>query len=131
MMMTDPIADMLTRIRNGQQAEKRSVRMPLSRVKSAIAKVLKDEGYIEDYAERRDGTKGVLEVVLKYFEGKPVIERLERVSAPGYRRYTGKTRLPRVSGGLGVAVISTSRGIMSDRAARSAGLGGEIICIVS
>jgi small subunit ribosomal protein S8 len=93
--------------------------------------VLKDEGYIEDYAERRDGTKGVLEVVLKYFEGKPVIERLERVSAPGYRRYTGKTRLPRVSGGLGVAVISTSRGIMSDRAARSAGLGGEIICIVS
>jgi small subunit ribosomal protein S8 len=130
-MMTDPIADMLTRIRNGQQAEKRSVRMPLSRVKSAIAKVLKDEGYIEDYAERRDGTKGVLEVVLKYFEGKPVIERLERVSAPGYRRYTGKTRLPRVSGGLGVAVISTSRGIMSDRAARSAGLGGEIICIVS
>jgi small subunit ribosomal protein S8 len=130
-MMTDPIADMLTRIRNGQQAEKRSVRMPLSRVKSAIAKVLKDEGYIEDFAERRDGTKGVLEVVLKYFEGKPVIERLERVSAPGYRRYTGKTRLPRVSGGLGVAVISTSRGIMSDRAARSAGLGGEIICIVS
>ena len=130
-MMTDPIADMLTRIRNGQQAEKRSVRMPLSRVKSAIAKVLKDEGYIEDFAERRDGTTGVLEVVLKYFEGKPVIERLERVSAPGYRRYTGKTRLPRVSGGLGVAEISTSRGIMSDRAARSAGLGGEIICIVS
>jgi len=130
-MMTDPIADMLTRIRNGQQAEKRSVRMPSSRVKCAIAKVLKDEGYVEDFAERREGAKSVLEVVLKYFEGRPVIERLERVSAPGYRRYTGKTRLPRVSGGLGVAVISTSRGIMSDRAARSAGLGGEIICIVS
>jgi small subunit ribosomal protein S8 len=130
-MMTDPISDMLTRIRNGQQAEKRSVRMPTSRVKCAIAKVLKDEGYIEDFAERREGAKGSLEVVLKYYEGRPVIERLERVSAPGYRRYTGKTRLPRVSGGLGVAVISTSRGIMSDRAARSAGLGGEIICIVS
>lgn len=130
-MMTDPIADMLTRIRNGQQAEKRSVRMPSSRVKCAIAKVLKDEGYVEDFAERREGTKATLEVMLKYFEGRPVIERLERVSAPGYRRYTGKTRLPRVSGGLGVAVISTSRGIMSDRAARSAGLGGEIICIVS
>ena len=130
-MMTDPIADMLTRIRNGQQAEKRSVRMPSSRVKCAIAKVLKDEGYVEDFAERREGAKATLEVMLKYFEGRPVIERLERVSAPGYRRYTGKTRLPRVSGGLGVAVISTSRGIMSDRAARSAGLGGEIICIVS
>jgi len=130
-MMTDPIADMLTRIRNGQQAEKRSVRMPSSGVKCAIAKVLKDEGYIEDFAERREGAKAVLEVMLKYFEGKPVIERLERVSAPGYRRYTGKARLPRVSGGLGVAVISTSHGIMSDRAARSAGLGGEIICIVS
>lgn len=130
-MMTDPISDMLTRIRNGQQAEKRSVRMPSSRVKCAIAKVLKDEGYIEDFAERREGAKSSLEVVLKYYEGRPVIERLERVSAPGYRRYTGKTRLPRVSGGLGVAVISTSRGIMSDRAARSAGLGGEIICIVS
>lgn len=130
-MMTDPIADMLTRIRNGQQAEKVSVNIPSSRVKCAIAKVLKDEGYIENFAERREGAKATLEVVLRYHEGEPVIERLERVSKPGCRRYKGKGGLPRVSGGLGVAIVSTSQGIMSDRAARKAGLGGEILCVVS
>jgi small subunit ribosomal protein S8 len=130
-MMTDPIADMLTRIRNGQKAEKVSVRMPLSRVKRAIAQVLKAEGYIEDFAELRDGVKGVLEVKLKYHAGRPVIERLDRVSCPGYRQYKRKTRLPRIAGGLGVAIVSTSQGIMTDRDARKAGLGGELLCVVS
>jgi small subunit ribosomal protein S8 len=130
-MMTDPIADMLTRIRNGQQAEKVSVNIPSSRVKCAIAKVLKDEGYIENFAERREGVKATLEVVLRYHEGEPVIERIERVSKPGYRRYKGKGGLPRIAGGLGVAIVSTSKGIMTDRAARKAGLGGEVLCVVS
>lgn len=129
-MMTDPISDMLTRIRNGQVAEKVSVRMPASRVKSAIAKVLKDEGYIEDFTESGD-VKRVLEVKLKYFEGRPVIERVQRMSVPGCRRYAGKDELPRVEQGMGIAIVSTSKGIMTDRAARSAGLGGEIICTVS
>jgi small subunit ribosomal protein S8 len=130
-MMTDPIADMLTRIRNGQQAEKVSVRIPSSRVKRAIAQVLKDEGYIEGFAEHRDGAKAVLEVMLRYHEGEPVIERIDRTSKPGLRQYRGKRALPRVDGGFGVAIISTSKGIMSDRAARKAGLGGEVLCVVS
>jgi small subunit ribosomal protein S8 len=130
-MMTDPIADMLTRIRNGQQAEKLTVRVPGSRVKRAIAQVLQDEGYIDGVAEQQAGGRSVLEITLRYHDGRPVIERLERVSRPGQRRYSGKTRLPRVAGGLGVAVVSTSKGIMSDRAARTAGLGGEVICIVA
>jgi small subunit ribosomal protein S8 len=130
-MMTDPIADMLTRIRNGQQAEKAAVRMPASRLKRAIAEVLKDEGYVADLAEMSADGKPVLEITLKYHDGKPVIDRLERVSAPGYRRYSAKDKLPRVAGGLGIAIVSTSRGIMSDRAARKAGLGGEVLCVVS
>ena len=129
-MMTDPIADMLTRIRNGQQAEKVSVNMPASSVKRALAKVLKDEGYIEDFSEV-PGVKPVLQIKLKYYDGRPVIDRLERVSVPGNRTYRGKDKLPRVAGGLGVAIISTSKGIMTERAARDAGLGGEVICLVA
>lgn len=129
-MMTDPIADMLTRIRNGQTAEKVSVQMPASSVKRAIAKVLKDEGYIEGFAEI-PGVKPVLEVTLKYFEGRPVIERIKRMSVPGRRLYRGKDELPRVDGGLGIAIISTPKGIMSERAAKAAGLGGEVLCVVS
>lgn len=131
MSMTDPIADMLTRIRNAQRAEKISVRLPSSRVKRSIAEVLKDEGYIEAFAEQNVGVKPVLEITLKYHAGEPVIERLERASKPGLRYYVGKDKLPRVSGGLGIAIVSTSKGIMSERAARQAGLGGEVICIVS
>ena len=130
-MMTDPISDMLTRIRNGQMAEKVSVRMPASILKLAIAKVLQGEGYIEGFKQSTTDGKAVLEVILKYYEDRPVIERIQRVSAPGLRRYHGKDRLPRVSGGMGVAIISTSKGVMSDRAARKAGLGGEVLCIVS
>ena len=129
-MMTDPISDMLTRIRNGQRAEKVSVRMPASRVKRAIAQVLKDEGYVEDFTEAGD-VKRVLEVKLKYYEGRPVIEKLKRMSAPGCRRYAGKDKLPRVEQGMGIAIVSTSKGIMTDRAARTAGLGGEVLCVVS
>ncbi len=130
-MMTDPIADMLTRIRNGLQAEKLSVRVPSSRVKRAIAQVLKDEGYIENFHEAREGVKNVLEIALKYHEGRPVIDRIERVSKPGLRIYRGKTALPRVGGGLGVAIVSTPKGVMTDRAARQAGLGGEVLCVVA
>lgn len=129
-MMTDPIADMLTRIRNGQQAEKVSVPMPASNVKKAIAKVLKEEGYIEDFSVS-GGPKAVMDIKLKYYEGRPVIDRLERVSKSGRRVYGGKDELPTVAGGLGVAIVSTSKGIMTERAARAAGLGGEIICLVS
>jgi small subunit ribosomal protein S8 len=129
--MTDPIADMLTRIRNGQRAEKISVLMPSSTVKGAIAQVLKDEGYIEDFAVKAVDNKPVLELRLKYYAGKPVIEHISRVSTPGRREYRPKDDLPEVIGGLGVAIISTSKGIMSDRAARKAGLGGEVLCVVS
>ncbi|MHB8346600.1 MAG: 30S ribosomal protein S8 [Acidiferrobacterales bacterium] len=131
MSMTDPIADMLTHIRNGQAAEKIGVRMPSSTIKQAIAQVLQDEGYIEDFRVVDAEGKAVLEVRLKYHAGSPVIERIQRVSTPGCRRYRGKDSLPLVSGGLGVAIVSTSRGIMTDRAARKAGLGGEVLCIVS
>lgn len=130
-MMTDPIADLLTRIRNGQMAEKVSVRVPASRLKLAIAKVLQDEGYVESCREITEAGRPLIEIALKYHDGRPVIERLDRVSTPGLRRYAGKHRLPRVDGGMGVAIVSTSQGIMSDRAARKAGLGGEILCVVS
>lgn len=130
-MMTDPIADMLTRIRNAQRAEKVSVRIPASRTKRAIAQVLKDEGYIEDFAEAGEGARRVLEIRLKYHEGRPVIERLERKSVPGRRYYCGKDALPRVENGLGIAIVSTSRGIMTERQARAAGIGGEVLCYVA
>ncbi len=131
MSMTDPIADMLTRIRNAQRVEKLGVRMPSSTVKCAIAKVLKEEGYIEDFSVRTEDNKAVLDVHLKYYAGKPVIAMVKRVSAPGRREYKPKDELPEVIGGLGIAIISTSKGIMTDRAARKAGLGGEVLCIVS
>lgn len=129
-MMTDPIADMLTRIRNAQATEKVTVAMPASKVKLAIAKVLKDEGYIEEFAQRTIEGKNVLEIGLKYYAGKPVIEKLERVSRPGLRIYKGRDDIPRVLNGLGVAIVSTSRGVMTDRRARETGVGGEVLCIV-
>jgi small subunit ribosomal protein S8 len=129
--MTDPIADMLTRIRNAQSSEKKSVAMPASRLKSAIAQVLKDEGYIEDFAVREGEGKPQLEIGLKYYAGKPVIERIERVSRPGLRIYRPKDELPKVMNGLGVAIVSTSRGVMTDRKARGMGVGGEVLCIVA
>ena len=131
MPMTDPIADMLTRIRNAQSSEKKSVAMPASRLKSAIAQVLKDEGYIEDFAVREGEGKPQLEIGLKYYAGKPVIERIERVSRPGLRIYRPKDELPKVMNGLGVAIVSTSRGVMTDRKARADGVGGEVLCIVA
>ncbi len=130
MSMSDPIADMLTRIRNAQATDKVSVAIPASKVKFAIAKVLKDEGYIEDFAQRDQDGKPVLEIALKYYAGKPVIERLERVSRPGLRIYKGRDDIPRVLNGLGVAIVSTSRGVMTDRRARETGVGGEVLCIV-
>ncbi|MCB1917191.1 MAG: 30S ribosomal protein S8 [Rhodocyclaceae bacterium] len=131
MSMSDPIADMLTRIRNGQQAQKASVSMPASKLKAAIAKVLKDEGYIDDFAVRAEGAKSSLDVALKYYAGSPVIERIERVSRPGLRVYKGSEDLPRVMNGLGVAIVSTPKGVMTDRAARASRVGGEVICIVA
>jgi small subunit ribosomal protein S8 len=129
--MTDPISDMLTRIRNGQKARKVSVTMPASKAKTAVAKVLKDEGYIVDYSTTAEGQKADLTVELKYFEGKPVIERIQRVSKPGLRIYRGQEDLPKVLGGLGVAIVSTSAGVMSDRQAREKGIGGEVLCVIS
>lgn len=131
MSMNDPISDMLTRIRNGQKARKVSVSMPASKAKSAVARVLKDEGYIVDYSTTGEGAEETLTVDLKYFEGRPVIERIERVSKPGLRIYRGKEDLPRVLGGLGVAIVSTSAGVISDRQAREQGVGGEVLCVVS
>lgn len=130
-MMTDPIADMLTRIRNGQKARKTSVAMPASKSKEAVARVLQDEGYILSYATEGDGSKKTMTIELKYFDGAPVIERIQRASRPGLRIFKGKDDLPKVLGGLGVAIVSTSAGVMSDREARSKGIGGEVICIVS
>ncbi len=130
MSMQDPIADMLTRIRNGQAANKVAVNMPSSKLKVAIANVLAAEGYIES-VKVLEGAKPELEITLKYFQGKPVVESIQRVSRPGLRIYKRKDELPKVMGGLGVAVISTSKGVMTDRAARQAGLGGEIICYVA
>lgn len=131
MSMQDPIADMLTRIRNGQMVEKQQVTMPTSKVKVAIAKILKDEGYVTDYVTETVDGKLALTIVLKYFEGKPVIESLQRVSRPGLRMYRSKGDLPAVVGGLGVAIISTSHGVMTDRAARAQGFGGEVLCFVT
>ncbi|WP_263081758.1 30S ribosomal protein S8 [Endozoicomonas sp. Mp262] len=129
MSMQDPLADMLTRIRNAQMAEHASVSMPTSKIKVAVAKVLKDEGFIADY--RVEGEAKVdLIVDLKYFEGKPVIESLKRESRPGLRNYAGKEALPKVNGGLGIAIVSTNKGVMTDRAARAAGVGGEVLCTV-
>uniref|UniRef100_A0AC34Q8I1 Large ribosomal subunit protein uL6 n=1 Tax=Panagrolaimus sp. JU765 TaxID=591449 RepID=A0AC34Q8I1_9BILA len=129
MSMQDPIADMLTRIRNGQAANKAAVTMPSSKLKVAIANVLKEEGFIEDFKVEGD-TKPELELTLKYFQGKAVVESIQRVSRPGLRIYKRKDELPKVMAGLGIAVVSTSKGVMTDRAARQAGLGGEIICYV-
>lgn len=131
MSMTDPVADMLTRIRNGQMAEKLGVSMPSSKLKEAIAQVLKDEGYIEGFAVRKDGNKAELDIELKYYAGRPVIERIERISRPGLRIYRGKQDLPKVMNGLGVAIVSTPKGVMTDRKARSANVGGEVLCIVA
>ena len=131
MSMTDPISDLLTRIRNAQAVEKATVKIPASKVKRSILKVLKDEGYIEDFAEQTVEGKPILQVRLKYYAGRPVIERIERFSTPGLRKYRGKDELPKVLGGLGTAVVSTSHGVMTDRAARKAGLGGEVLFIVA
>ncbi len=131
MSMSDPISDMLTRIRNGQRARKVSVSMPASKSKEAIANVLQDEGYITGFAVTGEGAGKELTVELKYFEGVPVIERIERASRPGLRIYRGKDGLPKVLGGLGVAIVSTSAGVMSDRQAREKGIGGEVLCVVS
>ena len=130
MSMSDPIADMLTRIRNAQATEKVSVVIPASKVKQAIAQVLKDEGYIEDFAVRKNDGKAMIEIGLKYYAGKPVIEKIERVSRPGLRIYKRRDDIPRVMNGLGVAIVSTSKGVMTDRRARDTGLGGEVLCIV-
>ncbi len=131
MSMTDPIADMLTRIRNAQAAGKAWVSMPASKLKMAIAEVLKNEGYITDAIVTEASGKQKLTITLKYFQGKPVIELIQRVSKPGLRVFKGKDELPKVRGGLGVAIVSTPRGVMSDRAARAAGHGGEVLCIVA
>jgi small subunit ribosomal protein S8 len=131
MSMSDPIADMLIRIRNAQMVGHAEAVMPASRLKAAIAKVLKDEGYIEDFALRDNGARKELAIGLKYYAGRPVIERLERVSKPGLRVYKGRDDIPRVMNGLGVAILSTSRGVMTDRKARADGVGGEVLCIVA
>lgn len=131
MSMNDPIADMLTRIRNGQGARKAEVSMPLSKLKVSVAAVLKAEGYISEFSTEEENGKPTLKIVLKYYQGKPVIEKLQRVSRPGLRTYKPTKELPKVLGGLGVAIISTSQGVMSERAARAAGCGGEVLCYVA
>ena len=131
MSMTDPIADLLTRIRNAQRAGKPDVSAPSSKLKVAIVKVLKDEGYVGEFAVKRDGARSVLDIQLKYHEGRPVIDRLERVSRPGLRIYRPRTQLPKVLGGMGTVIVSTPQGVMTDSQARAAGQGGEVLCIVS
>jgi small subunit ribosomal protein S8 len=131
MSMSDPISDMLTRIRNAQMASKASVAMPSSKVKMAISKVLKEEGYIEDYSVATVEGKAVLEVILKYYAGRPVIERIDRVSKPGLRIYRGVDSIPTVMNGLGVAIVSTPKGVMTDRKARASNTGGEVLCVVA
>ncbi|HLU14888.1 MAG TPA: 30S ribosomal protein S8 [Burkholderiaceae bacterium] len=131
MSMSDPIADMLTRVRNAQQVNKQSVSMPSSKLKAAIAAVLKDEGYIEDFQVVGEKAKPVLEITLKYYAGRPVIERIDRVSRPGLRIYRGSKAIPTVMNGLGVAIVSTPRGVMTDRKARATGVGGEVLCYVA
>jgi small subunit ribosomal protein S8 len=131
MSMSDPIADMLTRIRNAQAVEKPVVNMPSSKLKVAIAQVLKDEGYIDGFAVKSEGVKAELEISLKYYAGRPVIERIERVSRPGLRIYRGRDTLPQVMNGLGVAIVTTPKGVMTDRKARQNGVGGEVLCYVA
>jgi len=131
MSMSDPIADMLTRIRNAQAVDKTAVKMPSSKLKIAIAQVLKDEGYIDGYAVHHDDGKAELEIALKYYAGKPVIERIERVSRPGLRVYKGRDAIPQVMNGLGVAIVTTPKGVMTDRKARQTGVGGEVLCYVA
>jgi len=131
MSMSDPIADMLTRIRNAQLVEKASVSMPSSKLKVAIAQVLQDEGYIENFKVSSEGGKSLLEIALKYYAGRPVIERIERVSRPGLRVYRGRDAIPQVMNGLGVAIVTTPRGVMTDRKARQSGVGGEVLCYVA
>ena len=131
MSMTDPIADMLTRIRNAQMAEKQAVTMPSSKIKVSIAAVLRDEGYIDNFAVRENAGKAELDIALKYYAGRPVIERIERISKPGLRVYKGKDDFPRVMNGLGVAIVSTPKGVMTDRKARASNVGGEVLCIVA
>jgi small subunit ribosomal protein S8 len=131
MSMSDPIADMLTRIRNAQSVNKLTVSMPASKLKSAIANVLKDEGYIEDFAVQANDGKPVLNISLKYYAGRPVIEKIERVSKPGLRIYKGSQNIPKVMNGLGVTIVSTSKGVMTDRKAQAAGIGGEVLCVVA
>jgi small subunit ribosomal protein S8 len=129
--MSDPIADMLTRIRNAQSVEKPVVSMPSSKLKVAIAQVLKDEGYIDGFAVKAEGVKSELEISLKYYAGRPVIERIERVSRPGLRIYRGRDAIPQVMNGLGVAIVTTPKGVMTDRKARQSGVGGEVLCYVA
>lgn len=131
MSMSDPIADMLTRIRNAQSVEKAVVTMPSSKLKVAIAQVLQDEGYIDGFSVRADGGKSELEISLKYYAGRPVIERIERVSRPGLRIYKGRNEIPQVMNGLGVAIVTTPKGVMTDRKARANGVGGEVLCYVA
>ena len=131
MSMSDPIADMLTRIRNAQMVQKASVTMPASKLKTAIAEVLKTEGYIESFAIRGEAAKPQLEIALKYYAGKPVIEHIERVSRPGLRVYKGRHDIPNVKNGLGVAIVTTPKGVMTDRKARQSGIGGEVLCYVA
>ncbi len=131
MSMSDPIADMLTRIRNAQMVEKAAVTMPSSKLKVAIAQVLKDEGYIDGFQVRNEGGKSELEIGLKYYAGRPVIERIERVSRPGLRIYKGRDAIPQVMNGLGVAIVTTPKGVMTDRKARQSGVGGEVLCYVA
>jgi len=131
MSMSDPIADMLTRIRNAQSVDKAMVSMPASKIKTAIAQVLKDEGYIDGFVVRSEDGKSQLEIALKYYAGRPVIERIERVSRPGLRVYRGRESIPSVMNGLGIAIVSTSHGVMTDRKARANGVGGEVLCIVA
>ena len=130
MSMTDPIADLLTRIRNGQKAGKPEIAVGASKLKTSVLKVLKDEGFIGEYSTAREGVKGTTTVALKYHDGRPVIDKLERVSRPGLRIYRGKGQLPKVLGGLGVAIVSTPKGVMTDKQARAAGQGGEVLCVV-
>ena len=131
MSMSDPIADLLTRIRNAQMVNKASVRVPSSKVKAAIAQVLQDEGYIDSFEVKNEDGKPVLEIALKYYAGRPVIERIERVSRPGLRVYKGSKTLPQVMNGLGVAIVTTPKGVMTDRKARAADVGGEVLCYVA
>mgnify|MGYP000947188175 CR=1 FL=1 len=131
MSMSDPIADMLTRIRNAQMVEKAVVAMPASKLKVAIAQVLKDEGYIDGFVVRNDAGRSELEIGLKYYAGRPVIERIERVSRPGLRVYKGRDAIPQVMNGLGVAIVTTPKGVMTDRKARQSGVGGEVLCYVA